>query len=214
MGIALLLLGSVLCFFIPKGGFKYTEEKTETLELTAEKLGVAVTQEELDRIQKELENEMIVEVESGVVDVTIGGEDFVLTELEKTDTGLRIVGTTDVYDMDFRELAWGLLVLAVLLGITQVTLYFIGFLCKAFRDCESPFEENVIKKMQHLAYALIPWTVASSLVEIVINNIIRGNKGVALSVDFGVILVVLLVFLLAYIFKYGAILQQESDETL
>ncbi len=158
MGIALLLLGSVLCFFIPKGGFRYTEEKT--------------------------------------------------------DTGLRIVGTTDVYDMDFRELAWGLLVLAVLLGITQVTLYFIGFLCKAFRDCESPFEENVIKKMQHLAYALIPWTVASSLVEIVINNIIRGNKGIALSVDFGVILVVLLVFLLAYIFKYGAILQQESDETL
>jgi len=33
-------------------------------------------------------------------------------------------------------------------------------------------------------------------------------------VDLGMVLIILFIFVLAYIFKYGAVLQQESDETL
>lgn len=214
LGIALLLLGSVLCFFVPENGVTYATEKTESMEIDAQILGTNVTDEELDQLQQDLENEMKVEIESGAVDVTIDGEDFLPTAVERTERGFKIVGTANRYDVDFREMAWGLLALAFLLGLTQVTLYFVGFLCKAFRDCESPFEENVIKKMQNLAYALIPWTVANSLGNIIVDNILKGNRNIALSVDLGVVLMVLVVFLLVYIFKYGAILQQESDETL
>ena len=147
LGIALLLLGSVLCFLVPENGVTYATEKTESVEIDAQILGTSVTDEELDQLQQDLENEMKVEIESGAVDVTIDGGDFVPTAVERTERGFKIVGTANRYDVDFREMAWGLLALAFLLGLTQVTLYFVGFLCKAFRDCESPFEENVIKKM-------------------------------------------------------------------
>ncbi|MBE5880926.1 MAG: DUF2975 domain-containing protein [Lachnospiraceae bacterium] len=214
LGIAILVLGSILCFCIPKDGVNYATEKTNIIEVDAEKLATDVTEEQLDKLKADLENEMTAEIESGAVDITVDGENFVPAAIERTEHGFKMIGVTNVYHMDFRDLAWGLLLLAVLLGLTQITLYFVGFLCKAFRDCESPFEENVIKKMQNLAYALIPWTFASSLSDIVVSNIFRESKSIALSVDLGVVLIVLVVFLLVYIFKYGAILQQESDETL
>lgn len=214
LGIAILLLCSVLCFCIPKGGVSYARAKTNTIEIDAVKLGTRMTDEELEQLKLNLENKMKVEIESGAVDVMIDGEDFVPTAVERTDNGFKITGVANEYDIELHKVAWGFLAFALLLGLTQVTLYFIGFLCKAFRDCESPFEENVIKKMQHLAYALIPWTFAASLSDVIANNILKGSKSVALSVDLGVVLVVLVVFLFVYIFKYGAILQQESDETL
>jgi len=37
---------------------------------------------------------------------------------------------------------------------------------------------------------------------------------ITFGIDFGVVLIILIVFALVYIFKYGAVLQQESDETL
>jgi hypothetical protein len=41
-----------------------------------------------------------------------------------------------------------------------------------------------------------------------------GAPKVTLSINLAVIFTVLVIFALAYIFKYGAVLQQESDETL
>ena len=99
--------------------------------------------------------------------------------------------------------------------MTLVTLFFVGFLCKAFRYCESPFEENVIKKMQNLAISLIPWTIISSIADNFITNLINvGNFELGISIDIKVVLVIILIFVLVYIFKYGAVLQRESDETL
>ena len=68
--------------------------------------------------------------------------------------------------------------------------------------------------MQNLAYALIPWAFATSFKDAATESLIKGGNDFAWSLDLGVVLVVLVVFLLVYIFKYGAILQQESDETL
>ena len=96
-----------------------------------------------------------------------------------------------------------------------VTLFFVGALCKAFRYCESPFEENVIKKMQNLAISLIPWTIISSIAESFVTNLLNvGRFEFGIGVDFNVVLVIALIFVLVYIFKYGAVLQRESDETL
>ena len=35
-----------------------------------------------------------------------------------------------------------------------------------------------------------------------------------LGIDLGMVLVIVIIFVITYIFKYGAVLQQESDETL
>ena len=94
-------------------------------------------------------------------------------------------------------------------------LFFVGALCKAFRYCESPFEENVIKKMQNLAISLIPWTIISAIADSFATSLLdAGSFEFGIGVDMNVVLVIILIFGLVYIFKYGAVLQRESDETL
>ena len=107
-----------------------------------------------------------------------------------------------------------MLVLALNITMVMVTLCFISSLCKAFRDCESPFEENVVRKMRNLAYSLIPWAIFSTITNSVADSLLMNKVSVNFTVDLGVIMIVLVVFVLVHIFKYGAMLQQESDETL
>ena len=61
-------------------------------------------------------------------------------------------------------------------------------------------EESVIKAMRAFGISLIPWAVFRLCV--------GSTAGVA------ILLLAFVIFLLVKIFKYGAELQQESDETL
>ena len=214
IGIATLLVGAILCFCVPKGGLVYGTEDRQNVEVNMTKLHPDVTQEDIDRVVSELKEGNSVELENGLIDVEIGGETYYPDTVERTENGFKITAVAQKHEVEFRNVSWGLLALAVILGLTQVTLYFVGFLCKAFKECESPFEENVIKKMQNLAYALIPWAFATSFKDIATESLLKGGADFGWSLDLGVVLMVLVVFLLVYIFKYGAILQQESDETL
>ena len=55
----------------------------------------------------------------------------------------------------------------------------------------------------------------SSIADNFITNLINvGNFELGISIDIKVVLVIILIFVLVYIFKYGAVLQRESDETL
>ena len=77
---------------------------------------------------------------------------------------------------------------------------------------------KLIKKVEsyiYLAISLIPWTIISSMAESFVANLLNvGSFEFGISVDFNVVLVIVLIFVLVYIFKYGAVLQRESDETL
>lgn len=84
-----------------------------------------------------------------------------------------------------------------------IILVFARKLAKAFEKCESPFEENVTKRMKHFAYSLLPWFILSVI-----------GEGILGSINLMTIILVAVVFLVIYIFNYGAQLQRESDETL
>lgn len=58
--------------------------------------------------------------------------------------------------VSLRDLGYVLVTAVITIAMTLVSLFFAGFLCKAFKECQSPFEENVIKKMRGFAYSLIP----------------------------------------------------------
>ena len=62
--------------------------------------------------------------------------------------------------------------------------------------------------------ALIPWTIVSTIINSILDSAKSGSASVSITLDLGVVLIVLAVLVLVYIFKYGAVLQQESDETL
>ena len=120
----------------------------------------------------------------------------------------------DTYSIELGDFGIVCALGAVTLVALFITLLFAGKLCQAFRDCESPFEEKVVKQLNALAYSLLPWVVLGSLTESISESIFTNNFNLMIGVDLGMVLIILFIFVLAYIFKYGAVLQQESDETL
>ncbi len=92
-----------------------------------------------------------------------------------------------------------------------VVLFMIRALMKAIEKCETPFCDDVIKKMKNFGYSLIPLAVLSGTSENAWNFL---DVGVHAGIDIKVVFVILVVFMLTMIFSYGASLQKESDETL
>lgn len=93
-----------------------------------------------------------------------------------------------------------------------VTVTFIIKLCKEFKTCETPFSEGVIKRMKQVGYSMLPWFIVFPTAEAAANFMVTNNLNI--SLDIGMLIMALVVLALTYIFKYGAMLQQESDETL
>lgn len=89
---------------------------------------------------------------------------------------------------------------AIACGIMLVVVIFGGKLAKALETCDSPFEEKVIKAMKGFAFSLIPVGVVTLAVD--------GALGLTM------IFIVAAIILFAFVFKYGAELQQQADDTV
>lgn len=81
-----------------------------------------------------------------------------------------------------------------------IALIFAKKLARTLEMCSSPFEEEVLKRMKPFGIALAVWGGAVL--------VIKGISGLLAA------LAVIVVLLFMSIFRYGAQLQQESDETL
>ena len=205
IGLVCTIIGAIICFAIPKDLVEITTAGAMVMDIDFTALGADMTEFQDEAAREEAVTEM---------KESIGDEEFTVVDVTMDETGAQIAGTMAEYSFTIRDGAWAVVIAAVGLAMTFVTLWFVGNLCNAFRDCQSPFEENVIKKMKHVAIALIPWCIISSVSDSTFNSIVSGKPSFSLSVDLGMVLIVLVVLVLVYIFKYGAVLQQESDETL
>ena len=154
--------------------------------------------------------------------IKLAGEDFDELRVEKTDSGLDIIGSMSgqvpVLGAVFKGCVLGLVYLTAVL----VTFFFLDALMKAFRTCETPFAPDVIRKMSNFAWSLIPMGLLSGFSGGEILPIrffsanafsVDGSDG-EFTINISVILMILVVFALVQIFKYGAELQQQADETL
>lgn len=202
IGMVLSIIGAVICFVIPESMLKMSVVGEVVMEVDYSALGVTIPQNQM-KLAKDVLASEISEDEKN---------DF--SEFDITEEKVMLRGDLEDYSFTMRDVAWLVVLAMIALVMTFVTLIFVGGLCKAFRDCNSPFETNVIRKMQNLAIALIPWTITSTVTNSVSESIKNSRLSLSFTVDLGVILVVLIVLVLVYIFKYGALLQQESDETL
>lgn len=116
-----------------------------------------------------------------------------------------VVGELDLEDARLL-LSLAAFLMALYLGSLFVAVIFAKKFAEALAVCESPFEANVIKRMKNLGFGLIPWAVLGGFSGC---GIITGGASLLTTA-----LVVLIVLLVAYIFAYGAQLQQESDELI
>lgn len=90
-----------------------------------------------------------------------------------------------------------------------VALFFLKALMKAFMTCDTPFSGDVISKMRNFAIALIPCMAVHELA----GCFAHGFSG-GFSIDLVKVGFVVIIFMLTAVFKYGAQLQQQYDETV
>ncbi len=160
-----------------------------------------------------LEEEVRENVKSSA-NISYAGNHFAVDEVTMDGSRMEVDASARLTEFNIKSLAWALAGAIVVLILLLISVIFVGRLAKAFRDCSSPFEGLVIRRMKQFAYALIPWAVISSVVGSLEQCIWMASGGFSFDLDFGIIIIVLVILALAYIFQYGAVLQQESDETL
>ena len=144
----------------------------------------------------------------------LDGISYDIESVERNESQLEAVGESEVYILKTRDLIWTMAIAMISIISILVVLHYIEALCKNFRNCETPFTEEVVQGLKKLAIAMIPMIVLSNVGETTLEGLIAGNMDLVFGVDFMEVMLVIIVFLLAAIFRYGAMLQQESDDTI
>lgn len=137
-----------------------------------------------------------------------------ITDYEVTPSSLTLHLAAKEMTFGLRNLIGPMIVSLLYVAASYVGLRFIGLLCRAFRDCASPFEENVIRRMRNFAFSLIPWAVLSMSSNSIVSKSMFSVNKFSIGINLGTVLLVLLILGLCRIFRYGAELQKEHDETL
>lgn len=209
IALALSIIGTIVMICIPRDFITLQGSTSGTVIINMDAIGRGLTDEERDNINN---------------GKTFGDDTFTygfsankvtLDQFSAEDDTIRISSTdTLTNSVSLRDLGYVMVTAVITIAMTLVSLFFAGFLCKAFKECQSPFEENVIKKMRGFAYSLIPWVILNSTSRSMIDSLLNGKLNVRISLDITMLIIVLIILALVYIFQYGAMLQQESDETL
>ncbi len=204
VGLVCTLIGLITLAVLPKDLFaiRYGGNGSFTLDL-----GDAKVADELMSNDNRLIEDMTISLNG---DRLTAGEASVRQEGTKIIADLSGEGAA-ITPMSIIKL---LATVIVYLGVTVVIVIFIELFCKALEKCVSPFDDAVIKALERLAWALIPWAFISTTAKSIMSSAFSTNTNISVGVNLTTILGVLLIFGLAQIFKYGALLQAESDETL
>lgn len=199
VGLVGCLIATIVCTVFPENFVNIKIDTAAEVAVNMNVIDMKLSDDAASKIASEITENVSVD----------GGE---VTSVVIEDNTITLDATGENISFGLKDIAGITFAATVTLATMLVTLFFIGVLCKAFAKCETPFEENVIKKMNNLAISVVPMVVFSYVTEVVANYVMSGDLN--LSIDFTAILVILVLFMLVHIFKYGAVLQQESDETL
>jgi hypothetical protein len=203
IGMVGSLIGAIILSALPKDLFEMNVSGTGKMEI------------KLDRMLEDQEMDALVTaIDNG--ELNVGSDSYSSEGVEFSNDGktllVDISGSSTVVNTG--RVALVLWCTLGYLAATLVVMIFVEKLCKAFRDCKTPFEESIIVGLQRLAWSLIPWMFLGSIFQGFIDTAFRENVNVFAGISLEMALVILLIFGLSFIFKYGAVLQQESDETL
>ncbi len=186
------LVGAVLMCLLPREAVK--------IELTTSNTAVIQLDDNYD-----LSKILDLDIEDGIIEI---GENT-YSVVGAADAPATMTSTLYV-----SNLKWILFAAAFACFSVLVAFYFAEKLCKAFKDCETPFTEEISGRLMKFAYSLIGVSVLGMLGESVIDSFLTNEFLIGIDIDLGSVLLILCVFMLSYIFKHGSALQTESDELL
>lgn len=203
LGAVILLAAGIFMLAMPKDLFEFDFYTGMNMDVNLDVIGETVTEEEVNELNSELYNFSVEGNEMKMVNYNVDHDNNVVA-IEMASQPTNVFQT--------HKIVIFIVVETLLMVVNYITLTFIIKLCKEFKRCETPFSDGVIKRMKQVGYSMIPWAIMYPTAEAAANFMVSNN--LSISVDIGMIIMVLVVLALTNIFKYGAMLQQESDETL
>lgn len=214
VGFVVALLGMIVMLLLPNdfakvalSGNAKIDVDLEKFDLSFKDIGVKLSEEEQEDLKEEL-------LEGDGEKIEFNNMEFGVVDADVDESSVSINAKSNNIEINLKD-TWILLLMAALaLAATFIVTVFVGKLCAALRDCNSPFEENVIKRLENFAFSLLSWSVVAAITKSIMNSFMSGKIQIMVGIDLGMLILVLLILAIAYIFKYGAVLQQESDETL
>ena len=203
LGAVILLAAGILMLAMPKDLFTLDYYVGMDMQVDLDAVGETITEDDM------------AELEADAYTVTTSDTEMVIVDVEADEEAntLNVKFASEPTNMfNATKIVIFILLQLLLLVVNFITITFIVKLCKEFKTCETPFSAGVIKRIKQVGFSLIPWCIVYPTAETAANFMVSNNLNI--SIDIGMIIMVLVVLALAYIFQYGAMLQQESDETL
>ena len=145
--------------------------------------------------------------------VKINDRDISELSVKENNGGLIIDAQTNEIAISMKKIIVALITAFIFLGVVTVALFMVKALMKSLKNCETPFSEEVIKNMTRFATSLVSVVVLHIIFSGFWSSLTSGVSYKA-SINLESILLVAVIYILITVFKYGAKLQQESDETL
>ena len=195
-----LLVGGIVCVVLPKDSVQVSVSPDVNVQVNKSLMGNAWA--DVDEALA-VANEKV-------------GEDFDSVTIKKTDDGLtvHVNGADEVKSFGIRDALKAIAAGLTGIACAIVTLVMFMKLCDAFRVCISPFDEAVIKRMNVFAWTLIICAVVGCVATAAATAAVAGLGNLSFNLNLTPIFAALVVFFLCMIFRYGAQLQKEADETL
>lgn len=224
ISIILIILMAVACFGCLAGGIGLLIIPDDSV-----KIG-ATTQMDAS-VDKELLGSFFDKIPEDMNDIdaelSVNGTEFETLKMEKTDNTLLFSGLSARVDFNVKKLASAAFAGVAYCAALLVVFVFLKRLSDGFRRCDTPFSDDVIHRVTVFAWVLVGGAVAMSVAESIANSMLNRSldlsfslnpsgisSGLSVSFSFAPILISLLVLFLTIIFRYGAQLQKQSDETL
>ena len=146
LGLVATVLGTIVTMVLPKDLIQMELSATADVMVDVSTLGVAFSEEDKQAFATGLHDGLEDEEREDIrMSMDVNGSVYEASEIVMEDDGVRVKGTVETYTVELGDLRLVMILAIVTLAALLVTLVFSGRLCRAFRDCQSPFEEGVVK---------------------------------------------------------------------
>ena len=145
--------------------------------------------------------------------IKVNDGDLSELQIQEKDNGFVVNAKTNEITISMKRIVVALIAGLVFLGFVTYALFTVKALMKALKGCSTPFSEEVIKRMTRFSYAIICVVVLNTLLSGCWSSL-TTKFTYKININLESVLFVAVIYILVVVFKYGAKLQQESDETL
>ena len=199
----LLVAGTVLVA-IPSDAFRADVSGSARVEFSGTWIDKS-TDERIDELNEQIKDGK----------VKIDGDAIRINGVEKKDDSAVLTADVGSFDVSLRKIGFALYSYALIPGALIVVFIMLEKLMKELATGDSPFTDEVVRRMKNFAISLIPFAVLKSFAEpLGTGLLLTGSFSIHIGVDLTVVFATLLIIMFILIFKHGAALQRENDETL